>query len=565
MIATNAFSVLDDDIQETIDTVVPVDTVNSVKESKDNIISDLKTNKDTRPELQVMLQDSLQNVNKEVVQKKKFNIETKESELQVMLQVPMKKKFNMANRESEDRTQVPMKKKFNIVTRESEDWSEVTTKKKFNKFQNDSYSQKEYENKHTRDGINAENSEYKKKTFTNVPVIPKKENLILPEYYSKRTIGNIYEIPQFEADWIKRIGAVLKSTTVEQMQKSLIQSAIVYFDNYKNSNKYFIDKINKDDKQEELLEEIIIQTVSIFVHLLIKQDTIITIKDIIENFPSYRNIIGQHITNSQQEKRTNGENIYMSLISKWIEQRKILHISKKQPEKYTKTDIDNAKRFITMKENKWTNYVIQSVWNGNNPIHDCLYYGSCRTLEYILSYCMKSNMYIQLNTMMSVPNIQNETHIDIINNGMNSCKNKLEKLGRKGAFTLRMEDFSKCKRFYNNTVDALRKHVTTLINHEADDILNNTINTNINSSLSIDDSDVSNYGDTTNIVELLQSNDMQGMISHIVKCGNLKNANEVITSTFNFWEDIAKSNDKLKLLLDDVKAHELVVNVLMHI
>ena len=392
-------------------------------------------------------------------------------------------------------------------------------------------------------------------------VVPKRENLILPEHYSKRTIGNIYEIPQFEADWIKRIGAILKSTTVEQMQKSLIQSGIVYFDNYKNSNKYFIDKMNTDEgKHEELLEEIIIQTVSIFIHLLIKQDTIATIKEIIENFPSYRNIIGQHVTNSQQEKRTYGENIYMSLISKWIEQRKILHMSKKLPEKYTKNDIDNAKQYITMKENKWTNYVMQSVWNGNNPIHDCLYYGSCRTLEFILSYCMKSNMYVQLNAMMSVPNIQNETHIDIINNGMNSCKNKLEKLGRKGAFTLRMEDFSKCKRFYNNTVDALRKHVTTIINHETDGILNSTIN-NVNTN----NLDVLNDGDTTNIVELLQSNDMQGMISHIVKCSNLKNAKEVITSTFNFWEDIAKSNDKLKLLLDDVKAHELVIVVLSNI
>lgn len=531
IIASNVFSALLYNDQETVDTVdevveetnnVIVDTINSTKETKE-----------TKDNLVPNLENSKQDEQK------------------------VTKSFN---REGTETKGVIPKKKFNIQTN-NEDWSQVVVKKKFNKVQNTNTNnintQKEYN----------DNREYKKKTFSNMTVVPKRENLILPEHYSKRTIGNIYEIPQFEADWVKRIGAILKSTTVEQMQKSLVQSAIVYFDNYKNSNKYFIDKMNKDkNKQEELLEEIIIQTVSIFIHLLIKQDTITTIKELIENFPSYRNIIGQHITNSQQEKRTYGENTYMSLISKWIEPRKILHMSKKYPEKYTKDDIDNAKQFITMKENKWINYVIQSVWNGNNPIHDCLYYGSCRTLEYILSYCMKCNMYIQLNAMMSVPNIQNETHIDIINNGMNSCRSKLEKLGRKGAFTLRMEDYSKCKKFYNNTVDALRKHVTTLVNHEADDILNNTIintNTSTTSTSTITNtSDESNDGDTTNIVELLQSNDIQRMISHIVKSSNLKNAKEVITSTFNFWEDIAKTNDKLKLLLDDVKTHELIVEVL---
>jgi hypothetical protein len=296
-----------------------------------------------------------------------------------------------------------------------------------------------------------------------------------------------------------------------------------------NKNQFFIGK--KTINNEELLELILIQTFSILFHRSIKSDTVDIIKIILSNLPNYRIISGNPLENTPLAN-TNGALLYQKIKSKWIKLNRNLINAKKYEDNIKIEEYTSSIKTI---ENKWMNYIIQSIWNGNNPIHDCLYYGSSMCFDYILEYCYEKNLYDILTNMMSVSNGQNESHKDIVCNGKKSCE-------KDASYIIRKIHYTKCETLYNKTIELLQ----TKIN---------------NDNLFIDEYDNINANDNINVIDMLMNKDNNIIINYIINYTKL-NQYDIIIKTFKIWDDMVKNNDDLTNYLSDIKKLPELVDII---
>ena len=377
-------------------------------------------------------------------------------------------------------------------------------------------------------------TDFKKKSFTQATV-KKADTIKLPEYYKMR-LGeekNIYEIPQCEYDWIKRIGALEKSKSVIDMWTGVMSCSIAYFENkqFLQRNQYFINKITPDfaynnKQQEELIEIICIQTTSILFHRLIKSDSIDTIKLLLKSLPLYKAVSGNPVDMTNLSRST-GANAYLRIKYNYMNDLRIVQNKKGNS---NNKEIELALLRTKEKENEWLNYILQSVWNGNNPIHDCLYYGTNQSFECLLEHYYRLDLLTELQKMMLEPNIQNETHLDIVKNGKKACE-------KHSSFIIRNAQFEECEKLYNRIITNL---LTYKKPNEQKEIQNEITENN--------DSD----GDNVNVYSLINSGDIDGMIAHI---NRNKDNKEIIQKTLEIWQTAVDGDKTGQLVdyLDDLK------------
>ena len=420
-------------------------------------------------------------------------------------------------------------------------WSNVGFKKKTTRkidIPNNSYasiiSKKNEQNK--QDDI-------KKKSFSIHNVKKSSDTVILPDYYKKRMGENEYEIPQCEYEWVKKVGGLEKSESLENMWKGTMSCAISYFENREmlQRNKYFSSKISSElayneNKQDELVELICIQTTAILFHRLIKSDSIDNIRVLLNNLPLYKAVPGNPVE-AMDISRSIGASSYMRIRYKFINDLRIIQNKKGLS---SDKDINEATNRINNIEKKWMNYIIQSVWNGNNPTHDCLYYGAYHTFELLLQYYLKLNMHKELKNMLTVPNIQNESHLNIVENGKKACINH-------SSYIIRESQFKKCENIYNSTIKLLSEYSDIEPEQE---IIKKTKS----------ESD----GDNLNVHSLINTGNIEGMITHLIR---YKDNIEIIKNTINIWNSIVESDTSGVLCdyLEDVKTDNTISEILKNI
>jgi hypothetical protein len=409
--------------------------------------------------------------------------------------------------------------------------------------------------------VQTNNSSSLKKSFTAKPV-EKKGSIILPDYYGVRSNDNPYEIYQSEYDWIRRVGGLEKSETIDHMFKGAMTCAISYFDNYMVKNKFFTNKISTDEsKQDELIELICIQTTAILFHRLIKSDSSEIVKTILKNLPLYRTVSGNPSERSNSERTSSGSLAYMRVRRRFIDNLR----TSKNNNSITKEDKIAATTKVFDIEHKWSRYILQSIWNGNNPIHDCLYYGAKSSFEFLLCHYFEHGIHKELNHMMLVANIQNETHDTILENGIKACDSQ-------GSLNIiRKKQYNECGHLYNNTVKTLYAQINNLIKEESTNVVSNRTVNNIFNKVDILDPIKSNStlnkqeinklelsddseGDNVNICSLISNGDVDGMVNHIERCAK-KDQFDIISKTFDLWEAAsnADSTGQLKDYICDVK------------
>jgi len=432
-----------------------------------------------------------------------------------------------------------------------------------------------------------------KKSFSAKPV-ENKTPLKLPEYYNVRSAENPYEIYQSEYEWVRRVGGLEKSETIDHMYKGTMACAISYFDNYMRTNGFFKDKISANlNVQDDLIELICMQTTAILFHRLIKSDSSEIAKTILKNLPLYRTVSGNPSERCNSKVPTNGSAAYLRVRRKFINDLRTSQtgstdkaccdgdaddsvdntlVSTSDEERIAATRAA-AKARVVATEKKWLHYILQSVWNGNNPIHDCLYYGAKSSLEFIFCYCIEQGMPHQLYRMMIEPNIQNETHSMVLKNGINACDEH-------GSLNIiRRKQYNECSKLYENTEKLLRAQINNLIKEEADEIISmTTVNSNKlsndvdspksevekdsaeekvkalmnNDSVPKDNKDNTEdntednaennaEGDNVNICSLISNGDVEGMAKHIERCAK-KQQFGIITKTFAFWKAAADAD-----------------------
>lgn len=379
--------------------------------------------------------------------------------------------------------------------------------------------------------LNVGESENKKKSF-NQPIVKKTGTIKLPEYYKIREGKSLCEIPQYEDEWIRRVGALEKSNSVIDMWNGTMSCSIAYYENklYLQRNKFFAEKITTDlafnqEKQEELIELIAIQTTAILFHRLIKSDSVETVKLLLKSLPLYKVVSGNPVDTTNLS-RSNGANAYLRIKHRYMNDLRVVQNKKGNS---NEQEINEASERIKNTETKWLSYVLQSVWNGNNPIHDCLYYGANQSFECILEHYYKLNMYSELNKMMLEPNIQNETHVDIVRNGRKACE-------KQSSFIIRNAQFEECEKLYNRTITSLQNYIKedkkATIKEQVED----------------NDSD----GDNVNVYSLINNGDIDGMIAHI---NRNKDNKEIVKKTLDIWQSAVDGDKTGQLVdyLDDLK------------
>lgn len=390
--------------------------------------------------------------------------------------------------------------------------------------------------------IDVPKSDIKKKSFTQQHV-QRTEIIQLPDYYKTR-LGedkNVYEIPQGEYKWIKCVGALEKANSLKDMWSGIMSCAISYFENkeFLQSNKFFANKINSDftfdeSKQNEFIELICIQTTAILFHRLVKSDSVENVKCLLQNLPLYKVVSGNPVEMTHLSK-SNGAHAYNRIKYQYMND---LRISQNKKGTYSLDEINISLKRIKDTEHRWINYILQSSWNGNNPIHDCLYYGACQSFECLLEQYFKLNMQNELNRMMLEPNIQEETHVDIVHNGKKKCEQHSNYIIRKG-------QFEKCEQLYNRTIYTLKNY------------------SKFTSTFDDDEKSDASDGDTGTVHSLIINGDIEGMISHI---NRNKDDLNIVKKTLEIWQstvDIDKTGQLIDYL-DDVKfqTKEILDNVI---
>jgi hypothetical protein len=447
-----------------------------------------------------------------------------------------------------------------------DDWESVQRHKTFKKREpyNNNYNNNNNNNnkrdmnidqsykKHFNNRFSDQNNIVIKKKVISAPTIKKTSVLELPSYYEKRSGTNEYEIPQNEYAWIRKIGGLEKSSSNENMFIGVIVAALSYFDNndYINTNPYFKGKMSVNlEQQEDLLDMILIHTVSIMLHRLIKSDSCDIIKVIINSLPLYRLPLNLRGSDNKGVKylssnSSNALNVYHRLKNKWLSNQKIVSDYNKGNSQIDINEYNHAIDYLNKTTSRWNSFVLQSVWNGNNPIHDCLYYGANTTFKYLLSHYFGNGMKIQLNSMLLVPNIQNETHRDIVYNGKKACE-------AQSTYIIRKAQFEECEQLYNTTIEILRKELNSISEDEANSIL--AMASGVSTDISTNAVTIvgAKSDDTTNIIDMLRNQDIESMINYIMECYTNKQL-DVIRSSIMIWKDIGETDSDLNDCVNDV-------------
>ena len=227
---------------------------------------------------------------------------------------------------------------------------------------------------------------------------------------------------------------------------------------------------------------------------------------------------------------SNGANSYLRIKHSYINDCRTIQNKKGN---YSTKEINDASVRIKNTEKKWLDYILQSVWNGNNPIHDCLYYGANQSFECLLEHYYKLNMHSELNKMMIEPNIQNESHFDIIANGKKACE-------KQSSFIIRNAQFVDCEKLYNRTIISLQNYIKIDEKLEKLEIKEKLVENNVSD------------GDNVNVYSLINNGDIDGMIAHI---NRNKDNKEIINKTLEIWQSTVDGDKTGQLVdyLDDLK------------
>ena len=411
----------------------------------------------------------------------------------------------------------------------------------------------------------------KKKSFMTQQRKPHVSVIQLPAYYQLKNGDSEYEIPQNEGPWIKAIGGLEKSTDVPSLITGIIARAITYSESYAKNNTYFdkykpkfVNGILVIDPLvvEEKVELILMQTLSIVVHRLIKSDSYHILESILKKsgnqtkLPLYR---ADTTNNNSKLSYNESQNAYNRLKTKFIND---LKMSQNYKSSYTAEESERAAARIKATEDRWIKYVLQSIWNGNNPIHDCLYYGAAGSFETLLTHYYQNNMHVELKNMMLTPNIQNENHCEIVRNGREVYKDRTDRI-------VRDTHFNKCEKLYNNTINSLKEYTNSLVELESNAILTDVMSKDFifNPADIVDQFNPpksteiakpvdthATDGDDINVFNLITSGDIESMIKYI----NRWESNiDMVRKTFELWQNIAE-NDESETYIDvlsDVKFH----------
>jgi len=184
-------------------------------------------------------------------------------------------------------------------------------------------------------------------------------------------------------------------------------------------------------------------------------------------------------------------------------------------------------------------------------------------MNYLIQTGMEHKMQPEINNMLSVRNLINESYNDIFSNGKIAAEKQDIRM-----FKARRVSFEECFRLYTISIESLREFTDALIEKEANEILSDsgiiiTENAIANTEITIPEfttlktiktEPVSNEFDNTNVIDLIQSGNIVGMIDHVVKYHKLGQYS-VIKSTFNIWETVAKSDQQCEEYLEDIKEY----------
>ena len=417
-----------------------------------------------------------------------------------------------------------------------------------------SYASMIKESKHVSSEPSVPKPEAKKKSFT-APIVKRDGAIELPAYYKVRG-DDMFEIPQNEYAFIKRVGGLEKSDGPKSMLLGVLNCGISYFNNqeFLLNNKFFKDRITTDPvKQEDLMEQILMHAAAILFHRLTKSDDTASIQMILNNLPLYRIVTSNNYDHGSNSKTpTFGGPTFARIKNRWFANLRIIggrDSRYNDPESIARATAANAET-----KRKLEHYILQSVWNCNNPIHDCLYYGASGSFRLLLNYYMSNGMKAQLNNMMLVPNIQGETHKDIVFNGKLACE-------KQSSYIIRRKQFGDCEDLYNRTIIKLREEMHDIAEAEAKEIVSSasaTVSATVSATNETAPSEVAvsetlDRSDDVNFTDIFYRQDTVAMINHLLKCHTSGNS-ELIRATVAVWRDILDSepNDEMEDCLNDV-------------
>ena len=369
----------------------------------------------------------------------------------------------------------------------------------------------------------------KKKSFTAVQ--EKTEKKVKPDYYIKPLIkefndpqaGEDIKIHILDERHVPLIGALEKNPNYNTMVGNLVSLSVIYYDRNAKQNDKLAHLISTDPlQQEKLMELIILHSLSILLHRLVKSCNYHIIKTILENGPIYGIVSDKFNHNKNQP----GHLAYARLRGKYIDNCRIAGNGQS-------TEANKAARLkIKETQNFWLLFMIQSVWNGNNIIHDCGYYGALDALTTIFGFMIEHKMEPIMKRMMIKPNNQQETFETMINGGIVACKNKQQ-------FNIvREKQYRGCLNKYHQIL----KYVESA-----------TMNHQIVEPIEQKKEDKTN-GDNINICSLHNDGNIEGMIEHIKQCAENKQFS-IIHKTMDLWKATAEkdTSGNLKDYITDVE------------
>ena len=113
-------------------------------------------------------------------------------------------------------------------------------------------------------------------------------------------------------------------------------------------------------------------------HSFIKSVSCYIIKVIINSLPLYRLPLNLRGSDNKGVKylssnSSNALNVYHRLKNKWLSNQKIVSDYNKGNSQIDINEYNHAIDYLNKTTSRWNSFGLQSVWNGNNFIHDCLY------------------------------------------------------------------------------------------------------------------------------------------------------------------------------------------------
>jgi hypothetical protein len=424
---------------------------------------------------------------------------------------------------------------------------------------------------------------YQTKTFNRQPTGPKPnvatEQKQLPEHYIPRS-SHVHSIQFSNTPFIKRVaGAEKSSSTAHVLYKLLVQYAIEFYSQPQlmMSTEYFRKMLTGEDKDSENVFLLVLgQVIALIVHRLIRSDSDKIIEMIFDNIPLFDVVPETAFRKISQTDASASENtghvVYERIRSKWFADMRVIKGFGKSSETITEEDVASATERISAIKSNILKAVYQSEWNGNNLFHSAMYYGSSKTLGMLFRIGTEYKLHSEMHRMLCVKNgvkkdngEQGESYNEILSAGLESASKD------KSMFGFRKKHFDECKRLYTVCLEAMRKHLTSIVDNEAkailkesgielddntdkDDVENPELDEITEMFASKEDeiiSSASNVFDTTNVIEMLQTGNIEVMIDYIVNHHKLANF-QTIRSTVNIWENVANTDSRCQEYLIDV-------------